>query len=56
MRLNGFLIHPNQVDVRKLEGKKDYWRLRVGIYRVILWAQKDILYVMRIRHRREAYR
>lgn len=54
--LEKLLVHPQQADVRKLQGKKDFWRLRVGDLRVILRAEEDALYVMRIRHRREVYR
>lgn len=45
-------------DVRKLSGRGNEWRLRVGDYR-ILFARgetENILLVRGIRHRREAYR
>lgn len=54
--LDRLLIHPDKVDVRKLQGKKDFWRLRIGDYRVILRSEEENLFVMRVRHRREAYR
>ena len=42
-------------DVKKLQDVNAY-RLRVGDYRVIFEVNGDSLVVLRIRHRREAYR
>lgn len=44
-------------DVTRLRGERppDY-RLRVGRYRVILGRREDELVIVRVRHRREAYR
>lgn len=43
---------------QKLQGEKDLWRIRVGNYRIIYQvdARGRILYIRRIRHRREVYR
>ena len=56
--LDRLLIYPQAADLKKLKGSRDMWRLRVGDWRVILRLDRDqgILYVLRIRHRREAYR
>jgi len=56
--LDRFISHPQAADLKKLKGGKDMWRLRVGDLRVILrWdRERQVLYVLRIRHRREAYR
>lgn len=45
-------------DVRKLQGYDDEWRLRVGDYRVRYFRDdvRQLLVVLRIQHRREAYR
>lgn len=56
--LDRLLSYPQAVDIKKLKGSRNMWRLRVGDWRVILWLDREqgILYVLRIRHRREAYR
>jgi mRNA interferase RelE/StbE len=53
-----FREHPETADIRKLRGKPVRWRLRVGIFRIIFEMNHDenIIYVLRIRHRKEAYR
>lgn len=56
--LDRLLTHPETADLRKLQDRAKAWRLRVGKWRVILEIKKgeDHIYVMRIRHRKEAYR
>jgi len=56
--LDRLLSYPQAVDLKKLKGSSDMWRLRVGDWRVILRLDRKqgVLYVLRIRHRREAYR
>ncbi len=48
----------NHVDIKKLQGNTDYWRIRVGDYRIILdiILLDNIAYILRVRHRREVYR
>ena len=43
---------------RKLQNEEDLWRLRVGDYRIIyeINGVERIVYIRRIRHRREVYR
>jgi mRNA interferase RelE/StbE len=43
---------------RKIVGAEDMWRVRVGDWRVIYEIDdaKYIISVLRVRHRREAYR
>lgn len=56
--LDRLLSYPQAVDLRKIQGSPNIWRLRVGDLRVILrpdW-EEGVLYVLRVRHRREAYR
>ncbi len=45
-------------DVRKLRGKVDMWRLRVGDWRVFFTCRprEHAIYILGVRHRREAYR
>ncbi len=45
-------------DVLKLHGRENEWRLRVGDRRVIMDLDRaeGMIYVLRVLHRREAYR
>ena len=45
-------------DLKKLQGRNDEWRMRVGDWRVRLNLNysDNILTVLRVRHRREVYR
>ena len=44
-------------DIKKLQGKSDDLRLRIGEYRVRFTQETgDILLIHSVRHRREAYR
>jgi len=48
----------SSVDVKKLAGRSDQWRLRVGRWRVILLMDKatGTIYALRVLPRSEAYR
>ena len=50
--------NPRPAGARKLTGAKNYWRIRVGDYRVIYEITDTIrvVRVNRVRHRREVYR
>lgn len=43
-------------DIAKIVGAATLFRLRVGDWRVILDVDQDTIKVLRVRHRREAYR
>lgn len=49
---------PRGGEAIKLRGADDLWRLRVGDYRVVYQVRDAVLLVLviRVRHRREAYR
>lgn len=49
---------PRPAGAKKLAGREDLWRIRVGDYRVVYEIRDRILVVLivRIAHRREAYR
>jgi mRNA interferase RelE/StbE len=49
---------PFPTGVRKLQGSLKTYRMRVGDYRVIyeVFAERLIILVVRVRHRKEAYR
>lgn len=48
---------PRPRGVKKLKGYRDYWRIRVGDYRIIYAIQDDrlLVIVIRIGHRRDVY-
>ena len=52
------LADTGQGDVKKLHGRQNQWRLRVGDWRAIItFADRGrIIRVLRVQHRREAYR
>ncbi|WP_031517060.1 type II toxin-antitoxin system RelE family toxin [Desulfofalx alkaliphila] len=56
--LDRMLINPQAVDLKKLKGEVDLWRLRSGDYRVIMRINEGgmTIYALRVLHRREAYR
>ena len=48
-----------RLDVKKLKGtkgRKDFYRLRVGKYRVIFTKEKNIVYITEIFHKERGYR
>ncbi|MCL6614076.1 MAG: type II toxin-antitoxin system RelE/ParE family toxin [Firmicutes bacterium] len=55
--LDRLLSYPQTADLKKLKGSQDLWRLRIGDWRVILRLDREgrVLYVLRVRHRRDAY-
>ena len=52
------LADTGQGDVKKLHGRQNQWQLRVGDWRAIITFadQGRIIRVLRVQHRREAYR
>ncbi len=50
--------NPRPHDAIKLEGSNDYYRIRVGDYRIIYRIQDDrlIILIIKVAHRRESYR
>jgi len=57
LSLHKLLTAPETVDLRKLRGEPDKWRVRVGDYRIIMriGSKEETIYVLRVRHRRAAY-
>lgn len=55
--LHALADDPRPHGVKKLKGYRDYWRIRVGDYRIIYTIQDDrlLVIVIRIGHRREVY-
>ena len=56
--LKGLVEYLEVSGLVKLKVQDDAWRLRVGDWRVILEIDQDesVIYVHRIKHRKEAYR
>jgi mRNA interferase RelE/StbE len=50
--------NPRPSGCRKLTGSKNDWRIRIGDYRVLyeIDERAKAVRIMRVRHRREAYR
>ncbi|HSB05115.1 MAG TPA: type II toxin-antitoxin system RelE/ParE family toxin [Thermodesulfobacteriota bacterium] len=52
------LLHPFPPDLKRLQSKERFYRIRVGDYRIIYQVDKRILLVLvvSIGHRKEVYR
>ena len=57
-RIKALAEEPRPSGCRKITGSKNDWRIRAGTYRVIyeIDEKAKAVKVMRVRHRREAYR
>ena len=57
-RILSLADNPRPSGVAKLKGRKNFWRIRVGDYRVVYEVRDEMLVVVviRIGHRREVYR
>jgi mRNA interferase RelE/StbE len=49
---------PFPAGVRKLQGAQHTYRIRVGDYRILyeVWRDSVLILIMRVRHRKDAYR
>ncbi len=56
--LDQILINPEHAELRKIKMKPGQWRLRAGDWRIILEIDLigQVIHVLHIKHRREAYR
>lgn len=58
-RINKFIEYPESCNFKKLKGYNNRYRIRQGDYRVICEFNESeikILYIIDIKHRKEAYR
>jgi mRNA interferase RelE/StbE len=57
-RIQALAREPRPPGARKVQGRQNLWRIRVGDYRVIYSVYDDqrVVDVVKVRHRREAYR
>jgi mRNA interferase RelE/StbE len=46
--------YPFFKDIKKLKGREEF-RLRVGDYRVIFEIDKDVIYILKVGHRKNIY-
>ncbi|MFE1743765.1 type II toxin-antitoxin system RelE/ParE family toxin [Coleofasciculus sp. H7-2] len=56
-RIIGLANDPRPDDCRKLKGRQNRWRIRVGDYRIIYSIDDETftLYILTVAHRREVY-
>lgn len=56
--LEGLRNDPRPPGCAKLHGTDDFWRIRVGLYRVVYTIQDEelIVLVVRVAHRKDVYR
>ena len=56
-RIDGLASNPRPPGVEKLSGEHEYYRLRIGNYRIVYEVKENALLVLLIRigHRREIY-
>ncbi len=45
-----------RLDVKKLKGTKNHYRIRVGDYRILFVLESNITYVYDVSHRRNVYK
>ena len=57
-RIDALADHPRPAGAKKLSGGHELWRIRVGDYPIVYELRDRILVVLvvRVAHRREAYR
>jgi len=55
-KLVSFQKNPASVRIRKIVNSKNYFRLRVGDFRVVFEKEGKLIKIFRIRHRNEIYR
>lgn len=56
--ISGLKNNPRPLDVKKLLGSENYYRIRAGDYRIVyeINDKNKTVNIFRIRHRKEAYR
>jgi mRNA interferase RelE/StbE len=57
-KIDGLTANPRPPGVKKLAGASDFYRIRVGFYRMIYQIDDGVLrvLVLRVGHRRDVYR
>lgn len=44
------------LNIKKMEGHKNYYRIRIGNYRIGIKIDKNIIYLIRFLHRKDIYK
>jgi mRNA interferase RelE/StbE len=57
-RINALAENPRPQGVKKLEGEKDFYRIRAGDYRIVyqILDKRLLVLILRLGHRSEVYR
>lgn len=57
-KIKGLADNPRPINCRKLKGSGNFWRIRIGNYRVIYEVIKSSkrINVYKIKHRKDAYK
>jgi mRNA interferase RelE/StbE len=57
-KISALADNPRPLRVEKLSGEEDFYRIRVGDYRILYRVQDRVLLMItiKVRHRREVYR
>jgi mRNA interferase RelE/StbE len=45
-----------RLDIKKLKGTKNHYRIRVGDYRILFVLESNVIYVYDVSHRRNVYK
>ncbi len=55
--IDGLMLNPRPRGFKKLKGKKDLYRIRSGVYRIVykIDDEHELILVTRIRHRKDVY-
>ncbi len=56
LKLKEAIDNFDKVDIKKLRGYKNSWRIRIGNYRVIFKIENELMIVTEIGHRKEIYK
>ena len=54
--LENLISDPETIDVRKLGYKENFWRIRIGNYRVIIKMERKTIFVEMVGHRKDIYK
>jgi mRNA interferase RelE/StbE len=58
IKIDSLASNPLSKDVKKLKGKNDYYRIRIGAHRIVyeIRQENNMVLITRIRHRRDVYK
>lgn len=50
------LLNKKELDVKSIKGFKEYYRIRLGDYRIGFKKENDCVVFMRVKHRKDIYK